>query len=190
MRLKKKIGIIIGIILVAFLCFYVFKVQNVILRQVYPLKYHQWVDQYAQEYQVDDLFIYAMIKAESNYDPRAHSSSQAKGLMQLMDNTAQEIAKSLGIYGDFDLYDPETNIRFGTKYFSDLLKDYNNNEILALAAYNAGKGNLKKWVENGTIQADGSDIENIPFKETTTYIRKILSNYKMYQYLYTNPNQR
>ncbi len=190
MRLKKKIGIIIGIILVAFLCFYVFKVQNVILRQVYPLKYLQWVDQYAQEYQVDDLFIYAMIKAESNYDPRAHSSSQAKGLMQLMDNTAQEIAKSLGIYGDFDLYDPETSIRFGTKYFSDLLKDYNNNEILALAAYNAGKGNLKRWVENGTIQADGSDIENIPFKETTTYIRKILSNYKMYQYLYTNPNRR
>ena len=88
------------------------------------------------------------------------------------------------------MYDPETNIRFGTKYFSDLLKDYNNNEILALAAYNAGKGNLKRWVENGTIQADGSDIENIPFKETTTYIRKILSNYKMYQYLYTNPNRR
>ena len=53
-----------------------------------------------------------------------------------------------------------------------------------MAAYNAGKGNIKRWIENGTIKADGSDIENIPYKETTTYIRKISRNYKIYKMLY------
>lgn len=73
---------------------------------------------------------------------------------------------------------------FGTKYFSDLLKEYSGNQLLAMAAYNAGKGNIKRWIENGTIKEDGSDIENIPYKETTTYIRKISRNYKIYKMLY------
>ena len=82
------------------------------------------------------------------------------------------------------LYQPELNIQLGTKYFSNLMKEFNNNYLLALTAYNAGIGNVKKWIEQGVIQADGSDIENIPFKETNNYVRKIVRDYKIYQDLY------
>ena len=186
MNFNKKVLIIVLILFIVFLLLYVFKVQNVILKQIYPLKYTQWVEKYAKEYDVDDLLIYAIIKAESNFDEKANSTSNAKGLMQVLETTADDIAKDLGNYnmGDYDLYDPETNIMFGTKYFSYLLKDYSGNELLAMAAYNAGKGNIKRWIENGTIKADGSDIENIPYKETTTYVRKISRNYKIYKMLY------
>ncbi len=67
----------------------------------------------------------------------------------------------------------------GTKYISMLIARYGNIEV-ALAAYNAGSGNVDNWIANGTIQADGSDIENVPFKETNNYVRKIMRDYKIY----------
>jgi len=72
----------------------------------------------------------------------------------------------------------------GTKYFSDLLELYEGNTVLALTAYNAGIGNVASWIETGVIKKDGSDIENIPFKETNRYVRKILRNYSIYQSIY------
>lgn len=103
-----------------------------------------------------------------------------------MDPTAEEIAKKLKIdyVKNSSLYQPEINIKLGTKYFADLLKEYKQNRLLALIAYNAGIGNVKKWIEQGIILADGSDVENIPFKETNRYVRKILRDYKIYQKLY------
>lgn len=81
------------------------------------------------------------------------------------------------------MYNPEKNIALGVKYFADLKSQLKYTQV-ALAAYNAGIGNVTKWIENGTIKADGSDIENIPFKETNIYVRKILKDYKIYQKLY------
>ena len=98
MNFNKKVLIIVLILFIVFLLLYVFKVQNVILKQIYPLKYTQWVEKYAKEYDVDDLLIYAIIKAESNFDERANSISNAKGLMQVLDTTADDIAKNLGNY--------------------------------------------------------------------------------------------
>ena len=72
----------------------------------------------------------------------------------------------------------------GTKYYAELLKMYDGNMLLALTAYNAGIGNVNDWIKNGTIKKDGSDIENIPYKETNMYVRKIINNYKMYQSIY------
>ena len=72
----------------------------------------------------------------------------------------------------------------GTTYFAQLLKNYDGNINLSLAAYNAGIGNVTNWIENGIIQADGSDIENIPFKETNNYVRKILRDDRIYRKLY------
>lgn len=83
------------------------------------------------------------------------------------------------------LYDPDKNIMLGTKYFSNLIKQYEGNYMLAITAYNAGIGNVKRWIEKGTIKEDGSDVENIPFKETNTYVRKIVRNYKIYKELYS-----
>jgi len=72
----------------------------------------------------------------------------------------------------------------GTKYFADLLELYNGNTNLALTAYNAGIGNVATWIETGIIKKDGSDIENIPFKETRGYVRKIVRNYRIYKTMY------
>lgn len=162
------------------------KIQNVILVKMYPIAYEQYVEKYAKQFGIDEKYIYSIIKAESNYNIEANSSKGAIGLMQLLPTTAEEIAMSLGIdFEDESLYNPEINIMIGTKYFSNLIKVYHNT-MLALAAYNAGPGNVSKWIENGNIRDDGTDIENIPYKETNMYVRKILKDYKIYKKLYEN----
>ena len=104
--------------------------------------------------------------------------------MQLLDSTGQEIASSMNMSIDNDdLFDANINIMLGTKYLSKLLQKYNNIE-LALAAYNAGSGNVDNWIKQNTIKEDGSDVENIPFKETNYYVRKILKDYRIYKQLY------
>jgi len=106
--------------------------------------------------------------------------------MQLMETTAIEMANEMGeeIVVKEALYNPEMNIKIGTKYFAYLLSHYKQNERLALTAYNAGMGNVDTWTKTGVIQADGSDIENIPYKETNNYVRKILRDYRIYLKLY------
>ena len=105
--------------------------------------------------------------------------------MQLMENTAVETyghieAQKVNVE---ELYQPEINIKIGTYYFSTLLTQYNS-VGLALAAYNAGMGRVDKWIKEGTIKQDGSDLENIPFKETNLYVRKVLNIYEKYKNLY------
>ena len=100
--------------------------------------------------------------------------------MQLRYSTAEEVADKLEIQlTEENILNPDININIGTKYISTLLDKYDSIEI-ALASYNAGIGNVDKWIEDGIIKADGSDIEKIPFKETNTYVRKILRDYKIY----------
>lgn len=185
-KIKKILIILIVLAIICTLLFDVIKVQNVILKKIYPTKYSEYVYKYAEEYEVDPILVFAIIKAESNFNPNVVSSSNAIGLMQLMDATAEEIADKLEInfMKKASLYNPELNIQLGTKYFSDLMKQYNDNYLLALTAYNAGIGNVQKWIEQGIIKEDGSDIENIPFKETNNYVRKILRDYKIYKNLY------
>lgn len=189
-NLKKKItriiSVLIILIIIATVLFGVCKVQNIILKKIYPIEYSEYVYKYSEEYNVDPILVLAIIKAESNFNPNVVSKSNAIGLMQLIDTTAEEIATKLDV--DFvkgaSLYDPELNIRLGTKYFSNLMKEYNGNYLLALTAYNAGIGNVKKWIEQDIIKEDGSNIENIPFKETNNYVRKIVRDYKIYKDLY------
>ncbi len=131
--------------------------------------------------------IYAVIKAESNFKNDAKSSKDAIGLMQLMKETAKEVSQNINLQLDDDkieqnLLDVDINIKLGTKYLSDLIQRYQNVE-LAITAYNAGIGTVNKWIENGIIKPDGSDVENIPYKETNNYVRKILRDYKIYSNL-------
>ena len=106
--------------------------------------------------------------------------------MQLMEETAVERSNIIDdtTVETYDLYDPETNIRLGTSYFSYLLGIYDGNTVLALIAYNAGLGNVQQWIQDGIIKSDGSDIENITYKETSNYVRKILRDYQMYLKIY------
>ncbi len=151
---------------------------------IYKKDYEEYVQKYAQEYNVDENLIYALIKAESNFNSKAKSSKDAIGLMQLMESTAQDVCKKTDLQIASDelsekLLEPDININIGTKYLSILIQKYGNIEI-AITAYNAGIGTVDTWIEKGIINADGSNVENIPYKETNNYVRKILRDYKIY----------
>lgn len=176
----KKIKCIAVIIVITLIIIFAYKV---IIKKVYPLKYSEYVEEYSEEYQVDKYLIYAIIKGESNFDKDANSSKNAIGLMQLLQETADEIGEKIDVE-NVDLYNEEINIKIGTKYISDLIKKYDGNINLAIIAYNAGTGNVNNWIKNGVINEDGSDIENVPYKETNMYIRKILRDYKIYKFIY------
>ena len=95
-----------------------------------------------------------------------------------MDATAEEMANKIetSVAEEESLFDPEKNIMIGVRYYSELLDMYEGNMLLALTAYNAGIGNVNSWITQGIIKKDGSDIENIPYKETNMYVRKIINN--------------
>lgn len=174
---KKRILIILIFITIALICLGNL-IYNNILEFVYKRDYSEYVEKYSDMYNVDEKLIYAIIKNESNFKTDAVSSVGAIGLMQIMESTAEDVAKELEIE-EYNLYSPNDNIQIGTKYFSYLLQKYEE-PSLALAAYNAGFGNVDDWLEKGIIKSDGTDYENIPYKETNMYVRKILRDYEIY----------
>ena len=181
-----KLVIVITIILLVIVLVFVFK--DKILKIMYPKTYQEIVSVYAKEYNVEEELVFAVIKAESNFKEAAVSHKNAIGLMQIMEETADDIATTYGIDIDTEnikesLANVQNNINIGTKYLSILLDKYGNKEV-AVAAYNAGIGTVDNWIEKEIIKADGSDIENIPYKETNNYVRKILRNYEIYQSIY------
>ena len=168
-----------------FLCLIVVAILFFILKtpvekQSYPQKYKEFVQKASAEYGVDELLIYSVMKAESKFNDKAMSSSGAKGLMQLMDETADWVSEKSGIKLN-NIYDPETNIRLGTWYLAYLTEE-SGDLVTALACYNAGVSNVEKWCEeNGTNKIE---IEQIQFEETRNYVKKILKYYEKYQQLY------
>lgn len=186
-RLKNKKILVCGLIILILIVFLmVFK--NKIQRIFYPKSYEEFVSMYSDEYGVDENLIFAVIKAESNFQEDAVSHKDALGLMQIMKETAEDVARKYNIEIDFnnserEILNVQNNIKIGTKYLAVLLEKYKNIEV-AVAAYNAGIGTVDNWIEKEIIKSDGSDIENIPYKETNNYVRKILRNYKIYQDLY------
>lgn len=185
-KLIKQMIILIILLAVTLGLFKIVRVQDIVLRKIYPITYHEYVEKYSAQNDVDKYMIYAIIKAESNFNPDVKSKSKAIGLMQLLEETAVEMSNSIEnqTVTEEELYQPEINIKLGTSYYAYLLKHYKGNNILALTAYNAGMGNVDTWIKTGVIQSDGSDIENIPYKETNNYVRKILRDYQIYFKLY------
>ena len=186
--MKRLLKFIITLLILAsiiFILFKVIKIDDIIMKKLYPLKYSEYVEKYAKEYNIDKYMVYAIIKAESNFNENAKSSSDAIGLMQIMEITAIETARKMDLeVTEEDLFKPDLNINIGLKYFTYLLNQYDNNYPLAIIAYNAGMGNVDAWIKDGTIKEDGTDIENVPFKETNNYVRKILRDYEIYKGLY------
>ena len=189
---KKKVNMIFRILLIIITAILISLSPTVfnklMIKKLYKKDYSEYVSKYAEEYEVDENLIYALIKAESNFNEKAVSHQNAKGLMQLMQSTAQDLANRSQIKLTKDnILDPDININLGTQYIASLLNKYGSIEV-ALAAYNAGSGNVDKWIKNGTIKSDGSDIENVPYKETNTYVRKIMRDYKIYNEIDTYCN--
>ncbi|MDD4767533.1 MAG: lytic transglycosylase domain-containing protein [Desulfotomaculaceae bacterium] len=157
-----------------------------IWRFFYPLPYHDLTLKYATVHNQDTYLLSAMIKAESNFQPRAVSEKGARGLMQIMPETGQSVAGQLG-YPDFSadlLFIPEININIGACYLAGLDDEFNGNVILMLAAYNGGIGNVMEWIaadKSGGI----NEIDQIPFPETRHYIKKVLKYHQIYTRLYS-----
>ncbi|MCL2389687.1 MAG: lytic transglycosylase domain-containing protein [Elusimicrobia bacterium] len=143
--------------------------------------YTDAINRYAAQNNISPALIKAMIKVESKFRPDAVSHRGARGLMQIMPRTGREIAANLNIenYNDDMLFDPEINIRFGAYYIRRLLDLFGGNLSLALAAYNAGMGNVGRWKRETPMIA--VDLSKIPFQETKAYVKNVRRAYKFYE---------
>jgi len=147
-------------------------IDNLIDDQKYQLKYSEFVEKYADEYEVPASLVYAMIKCESDFDPDSTSRVGAMGLMQMMPATFHDVQKRIGEeLEDEMLYDPETSIKYGTYYIAYLYRYFKNWDN-AVAAYNAGMGTVSGWLKNDEYSKDG-ELINIPYSETKRYLEKV-----------------
>ncbi|MBO5476928.1 MAG: lytic transglycosylase domain-containing protein [Clostridia bacterium] len=183
--MKKKVIIALIAIVVAFILG-IISIRTFVL----PIKYKEQVLAYSEKYNIDPYLVLAVINTESRFDKEATSSKDAKGLMQVTDATAQEvneITNSTEVLTEENIYDEDINIEIGCQYLASLIERYNGNYYLAICAYNAGIGNVNKWIEEEKVSAtlDTIDIE-LPFSETTNYLKKVISNYKNYKIVYPN----
>ncbi len=150
-----------------------------------PEEYRTYVEKYSHQYGMPEELVWAVIKVESDFDSSAESSAGAVGLMQLMPATFEEITNHRLKEG-FDIgmrYDPETAIRYGTYYISYLYERYENWNT-ALAAYNAGLGNVDEWLQDPAYSKDGKTLQDIPYKETRNYVKKVNKALSKYERLY------
>jgi soluble lytic murein transglycosylase len=143
----------------------------------FPMPYKQQVMQHAEARELDPSIIYGVMRRESLFDPLARSSVGALGLMQLMPSTARLVAKSIGMKRPrkSDILRVENNIRLGTHYLRTVMNRFDNNVALAAAAYNAGPGNVKRWLPKNTIMSADLWVETVPFKETRNYVQAVLA---------------
>lgn len=185
---KKVISVILIIIfLILLVCGFIG-----IKTYVYPLEYKDEVLEYSKKYNLDPYLVFAVINAESGFDKHATSSKDARGLMQITQSTAKEvneITNSVDSLNEENIYNEDINIELGCQYLASLISRYNGNYYLAICSYNAGIGNVDKWISQGQITEDlnTTDVE-LPFKETTKYLKKVIHNYKMYKIIYPKLN--
>jgi soluble lytic murein transglycosylase len=155
----------------------------------YPLVYRDQVAKLAAMHNVPESLVYAIIRAESSFLPTALSPVGAVGLMQLMPSTAATIANgSKGKLAADSLTNPSTNIRFGIQHLRDLLTLYKGDLVLAIAAYNAGSGNVNRWRKSLAGLSSDEFVESIPYPETREYVKKVLSSTEIYSRMYKLAN--
>lgn len=126
------------------------------------------------------------MKAESGFNPDATSHKNAVGLMQITKETGTWIAEQMKMenFNVNDLYNENTNIEMGCWYLNNLSKEFDGDRDLIVSAYNAGRGNVNKWLKNNEYSDDGKKLTYIPFKETKNYVDKVNIYYKIYKRLY------
>lgn len=173
---KFMVGVIIWCMLFLF-------VGYIVLCVAFPFKHGDIIEKCSEKYGLEPEFICAVINAESRFNEDVQSEKGAMGLMQIMPDTAQWAVKQMG-YENFDFRDinkPDVNIEIGCWVLDFLLKQFNGNEELAAAAYNAGIGNVKKWLGSMDYSYNGESLHSIPYGETQRYVRKIDLYTKVYR---------
>lgn len=162
--------------------------QDKIERWEYPIEYSEYVTYYADKYDIDPLMLYAFIRTESNFNPKADSDAGARGLMQITEVTFDWIKTKIAPTEDLtfeDLYDPETNIRFGSYFVSYCLLRYQDDLATAAAAYHSGWGTVDGLLSQAEYSADGKTLDHYPYPQMRLYVKKITSSYQCYQEIYT-----
>jgi soluble lytic murein transglycosylase len=150
----------------------------------YPRAYWDLFQQASTRLALDPYLVLALARQESLFNPKATSSSNARGVMQLIPSTARKMASQNGIDPEaIRLYDPSVNVELGTTYLKNLFEMFNGNAFHAVAAYNAGENAVSKWI----AEAGGPDdewVENIAYQETRDYVKKVIGGRREYMLLY------
>ena len=190
--MRKTVRVAIGLFILSSIVYfaYAFFVNGVgadlFLRFQSPVRHQEIVERYSAEMNIDPNLVYAIIKNESNFRANAVSHAGASGLMQLMEDTAVWASEQMGFY-EFtvdDIFNPEVNIRIGVWYIAHLLNLYDGNLTNALAAYNAGQGNVNQWLSDPANVGEDGSLQNIPFGETRRYVERVLHALEVYRVLY------
>ncbi|MFW6358476.1 MAG: transglycosylase SLT domain-containing protein [Chroococcales cyanobacterium] len=151
---------------------------------VYPFPYENLIRTYSEENSINPLLVISIMRQESRFEPDIRSSANAVGLMQMIPSSAAWAAESLGIE-EYDLTNPDDSVRLGSWLLKQNHLGYRNDSMLAVASYNAGQGNLAKWIPSEGISDPDQFVENIPFDETRNYVKQVFGNYWNYLQLYT-----
>ncbi|WP_354697550.1 Soluble lytic murein transglycosylase [Paraconexibacter sp. AEG42_29] len=148
-----------------------------------PLKHEDIIRQQAKDKGLDPALIAGVIYAESHFRDGQESSAGALGLMQITPDTAHEIARRSGglAFDVKDLGTPQVNISYGAYYLRELERNFEGNDVLVLAAYNAGQGNVGKWLIEAREADRDFTADDIPFPETRAYVRKVLDARRDYR---------
>jgi soluble lytic murein transglycosylase len=155
-----------------------------ILTVIFPLEYWDLIQKHAAAQKLDPYLVAALIAQESTFAPEVRSAANAVGLMQLLPSTARQQARKLKIpYSSRLLTNPEANIRLGTAYFAEKIREFGSVH-LALASYNAGEAAVRQWVNERPGLGVEEFIDDIPYPETQTYVRRILGTVDDYRRLY------
>lgn len=155
-------------------------------RTVYPLEHENVIREAAKKNDVDPALVAAVIYVESGFDERARSPRGAVGLMQILPETAAQIARETG-GSDFvaeDLENPSVNVRYGTYYLRRSLDQFEGNTLAAVAAYNAGGGAVREWKVEAEAEGHGLRAEDIPYPETRAYVDDVLRVREVYRDTY------
>lgn len=154
---------------------------------LYPRKYEQLVEKWAAAYELDPLLVYAFIRTESGFDPQATSSVDARGLMQMTEETfiwlRSKIAPDEGLTFD-DLYDPDVSIRFGCYYIHLCMERYGGDVATAAAAYHSGWATVDNLLRMEEHSTDGQTLKGFPYNQMHHYVEKITASYAVYTRLY------
>lgn len=156
-------------------------------RRLYPRGYETFVRAYAAEYGVEENIVYAVIRTESAFRPDAESQAGARGLMQITDETFEWIKSKIAAKEPLsfdDMFDPETNIRFGAYLLSVCLDRYANDLSTAAAAYHSGMGLVDGLLRKEENSSDGTTLSSFPYNQMNRYVYKVQKNYQRYCALY------